>query len=468
MLSFKPFFSRSKLLLTAGAMIAVIALIDWRVDLNVSFGFLYLFPMLMVGYCLPPSQVALIAAFCTVLAELFAPFAWGVADGLPRDIFMFGSFFGTGLFAYESAKNRRLAAAHAQEIELEIELRREAEQQLKILIESSPAAVVTVDGSGKVLMANLAAHRLLGLEPETLVGQSINSFLPSLANVPAADGAGPSFRTAMQCPGRRQDGSMFLADIWFSTYNTKSGPRLAAMLIDSSEDLRDREEFSLHQLLSGSRLVMGAVSHEIRNICSAVSVVFTNLSRHASLAGNEDFFALASLIEGLSTIATLDLKQSSGRQELNAVDVYQLVEELRIVTEPTLLENGIAVRWELPKGLPQVWGDRHSLFQVLLNLVKNSERALSKSPHKELTVKASVNGARVVVRVGDTAGGVDHPEHLFQPFQDGAEGTGLGLYVSRAFARASKGDLRYEAAPACCFALDLTPCGGEGRDFPES
>src|SRR5689334_34566 len=33
----------------AGVLIALIAIIDWRVDLNISFGFLYLFPMLLVG-----------------------------------------------------------------------------------------------------------------------------------------------------------------------------------------------------------------------------------------------------------------------------------------------------------------------------------------------------------------------------------------------------------------------------------
>ena len=41
MLSFFLGLSRAKLLLIAGATIMVVALIDWRVELNVSFGFLY-------------------------------------------------------------------------------------------------------------------------------------------------------------------------------------------------------------------------------------------------------------------------------------------------------------------------------------------------------------------------------------------------------------------------------------------
>jgi C4-dicarboxylate-specific signal transduction histidine kinase len=262
----------------------------------------------------------------------------------------------------------------------------------------------------------------------------------------------------MQCRGRRQDGEVFLADIWFSTYKTKSGARLAAMLIDSSEDLRDREEFSLHQLLAGSRLVVSAVSHEIRNVCGAISVVYTNLSRKAALAQNEDFRALGTLVEGLGKIATLELRQSTGSQELTGVDLYQLVEELRIVTEPALQGSGVCVHWDLPQGLPRVLGDRHSLLQVLLNLVKNSQRALEDQEFRELSISACIEGEQVVLRVRDSGSGVANPERLFQPFQLGAEATGLGLYLSRAFVRAFKGNLRYEPQPACCcFALNLTP-----------
>jgi len=313
-------------------------------------------------------------------------------------------------------------------------------------------------------MANLAAHRLLEFEPETLIGESIIPFLPILATVPAADESTPSFRTAMQCRGRRRDGNVFLADIWFSTYRTKSGARLAAMMIDSSEDLRDREESSLQQLLAGSRLAVGAVSHEIRNVCGAISVVYANLSRNDRLARNEDFLALGTLVEGLKRIATLELRQTAGNQELSRVDLYQLLEELRIVTESPLRESGVSVQWNLPDHLPSVWADHHNLLQVLLNLVKNSQRAMRHKEIKELRISASFEGERVVLRVCDTGSGVVNPERLFQPFQPGAEAAGLGLYLSRALARAFKGDLRYEPGPVCCFALDLAPFAEEATD----
>src|SRR5208282_1425701 len=201
MLSFFQRLTRTNLLILAAMMILIVALIDWRVELNVSFGFLYLFPMLIVGSCLPRWQLALLGGLCTFLAERFAPFAWDPSAGVPRDMFMFAAYFGTALFAHETAKNWRLTAQHVREVEQEALLRRDAEHQLKALIESSPAAIVTVDSAGRILMANQAAHRLLGFEPETLPGESIKDFLPPLARVRPADESTPSFRTAMQCSG---------------------------------------------------------------------------------------------------------------------------------------------------------------------------------------------------------------------------------------------------------------------------
>lgn len=459
MLSFLVPGSRRQAVVRAALMIAGVALLDWRVEGNVFFGFLYLFPMLMLGNRLPRWQLAAVAAGCTFLAEWLGPGHWQPHPGIPRDIFIFTAYFGTGLFAYEAGRNRQLTLEHIQEVEQEVDLRRDAEQQLKILIESSPAAILTLDAAGKVLMANQAAHQMLGFEPETLPGWSINTFLPPLASVPHGSQSTPSFRTAMQCYGRRRDGEVFLADVWFSSYQTRSGPRLAAMLVDVSEDLRDREEFSLHQLMAGSRLAVGAVSHEIRNLCSAISVVQANLARNPALARNEDFRALGNLVEGLEKVATLELRQSAGSERLSSVDLSAVLDELRIVTEVPLRESDVLIHFELPANLPRVWADRHNLLQILLNLIKNSQRAVEHQDRKEISIRVTEGDGRVAVRVCDTGPGVASPERLFQPFQRGAEASGLGLYISRAFARTFEGDLRYESDPGgWCFALDLTPC----------
>src|SRR5215471_5957417 len=137
--------SRAGVLARAALFIAAIALLDWRFDVNISFGFLYLFPMLMVGGCLPRWQIALVAALCTGLSEAFDPFPWAPQVGVPRLILTVAAFFGAGIYVFEAAR------------------RREAEEQLEVLVATSPATIFTLDAAGNVLLANDAAHRMLGV-----------------------------------------------------------------------------------------------------------------------------------------------------------------------------------------------------------------------------------------------------------------------------------------------------------------
>jgi C4-dicarboxylate-specific signal transduction histidine kinase len=175
------------------------------------------------------------------------------------------------------------------------------------------------------------------------------------------------------------------------------------------------------------------------------------------LAGNQDFEALQTLTQGLEKIASLELQASPEDQAL-AVDVMEVLDQLRVLIEPSCREAQIAVHWQIAASLPLVWADSYGLLQVFLNLARNSQRAIENCPRKELTIAATAEEDAVVIRFEDTGAGVPSPQQLFRPFQPGADGTGLGLYVSRAILRSFRGELRYEARPAgCCFAVVLAP-----------
>ncbi len=446
--------SKRTILLRSGMLMAAIAILDWRIVGEIPLGILYLVPMMMLGSVLEPWQIGAVAVVCTGLAEWFDDLQWTPRAGVSRDLLYFVAFLGAGLFVREVSGNRRVVMEHMDEIQRQSEARRAAEEQLRILVETSPAAIVVADAEGTVLMANEAAHRMLGVADGKLTGRAIHRYLPSLRNISRAAASHQSFRTTMQAGGEREDGETFLADISFSTYQTNAGLRLAAMVMDASEDLRTHEVSGLHQLLAGSRIAIGAVSHEIRNICGAIAAVHQNLSRDGMPAASRDFEALGHLIAGLERIANLNLRQSTTEPE--ELDLAALLDELRIIISPSLHEESIACRWECEPDLPPVWADRASLMQVFLNLMTNSIRALSRSEHPSLAVKARVCADRVLVEVTDNGGGVAEPEHLFRPFQDGAESSGLGLYLSRAFVRSFGGELRYTPAPGgACFIVSL-------------
>lgn len=444
----------------AALLIAAVAVIDWRVDAPIAFGFLYLFPLLIVGATLPRLAVASTALLCTFLADFFDPFPFTLTTALPQDILVFTALLGAGLFSYEATRRRQREQENLRRVEREVAARREAEEQLEFLIDSSPVAILTMTVGGAIVLANAAAEKLLGVAPSQLQGANVRGFLPALGRVYAGGGFPGAFRTEMQCRGQRANGDVFLANVFFSTYNTAAGPRLAAIVVDASEEMRDREETSLQQLMTGSRILVGAVSHEVRNVCGAIGIVYENLARIPALNGSKDFEALGALVETLHKIASLELKQSKEGSEAAAIELVETLDSLRIVLEPYCQDAGIEVVWRVPSNLPQVWADPHSLLQALLNLTKNSERALENAPIKRIAISVSVNHGVVSVRVEDTGPGIRSVDKLFQPFQKGAESTGLGLYLSRAFVRSFHGDLRYDPGESgCAFVIDLAAAG---------
>jgi len=439
----------------AALLISIIAIIDWRVEVNIAFGFLYIFPILLLGTVMSRWQILLTVLLCTFLADYLDPFGFTFRVALPQDILVFAALAGTGFFSYEVTRSRRQGTENLLKVEREVARRREAEEQLEFLIESSPAAILTMSADYLMLRANSASYRLLGVPAGALVGRSIRRYIPDLEHVPLIGEASHIFRTEMQCRGQRENGEGFLANVFFSTYNTTAGPRLAALVVDASEELREREELSLDQLMAGSRILVGAVSHEVRNVCGAISIIHENLARNGRLKENQDFDALGSLVETLNKIATLELKQSAS-YSIESVDLMETLNDLRIVLDLDCREAEISLQWNIPEKIPRVVADRHRLLQVLLNLIKNSERALESADVKRLDISVSVADETVSIRVADTGPGISSVEKLFRPFQPGANSTGLGLFLSRAFVRSFHGDLRHDpTAQGCAFVVDL-------------
>jgi len=380
----------------------------------------------------------------------------GPVDSLFRFLLGLVANLSAALFVYEVVRNRRRAQEQMEELERQRRLREEAEEQMRMLAESSPAAILTLDHSGAVLNSNRAAAEMFGYEDTSaLLGERITNLLPILSEALRVEPKEGGFRAAVQAEGRRRDGDLFLAQIWFSTYYASGHRRLAAIAVDQSEEMREREEQNLRHLQDSNRIVAGAVSHEIRNICSAASVVFSNLRRRAPIPAGEDFEALGNLVGALERIAETGLQISQGRSP-GLVDLGEALKHLRIVISPAWLEAGGRVVWRLAENLPLVTGESYGLMQAFLNLSQNSLRAVQSSSVKELVIEAKAEQGKATVSFLDSGPGVAEPASLFAPFQSKAESTGLGLYVARSILRSYGGDLRHDPGESGCrFVIEL-------------
>ena len=211
--------NRVPVLFSSTAITLAIALLDWWTKPYVSLGFLYLFPIMLAAGFLPRWAIIVLGAVCAFLAEIFS--------SLDRSDVRLGfetlALVGCGLFVAELGRNRRNSLA--------------AQARLRALVETSPAAIVTVNDRGFIELANEAAIQLLTPRDGRLVGDPIAAFLPDLHHALRWEEA-PQFRASMQCQGHRGSGEHFLADIWFSTYKEGTTPKLAAIIADVTEDTR--------------------------------------------------------------------------------------------------------------------------------------------------------------------------------------------------------------------------------------
>lgn len=208
--------NRTSILLISAAIILAIALVDWWTEPYVSLGFLYLFPIMLAAGFLPRWAVALLGLACAVLSALYSRLEMSFF----RLTFETLALAGCGLFVGELLRNRRLSL--------------EAQERLRVLVETSPAAIVTVDERGFIELANRAAAELIAPRDGRLVGSPIAAFLPELHHALRWE-EGPQFRTSMQCRGHRGNGESFMADIWFSTYKEGTRPKLAAIIADVTD-----------------------------------------------------------------------------------------------------------------------------------------------------------------------------------------------------------------------------------------
>jgi len=133
---------------------------------------------------------------------------------------------------------------------------------------------------------------------------------------------------------------------------------------------------------------------------------------------------------------------------LEALDLNHLVREVLALYEP----HGRGIVLELEDGLPAVMGDSARLTQVIHNLMRNAEQAVSEVTRPRITVctRRETNGVRLSVRDNGSGFRPDILARALEPYvTTKAKGTGLGLAIVKKIVEEHSGTLEiHNVAPA--------------------
>ena len=207
---------------------------------------------------------------------------------------------------------------------------------------------------------------------------------------------------------------------------------------------------------SGSPLSasLRGLAHEVKNPLAGLRGAAQLLQRRVD---SEDLRALAGLIIGeadrLAALANR-LLHHDGAAQLEAVNIHHLLERVADLLQAEPVPPRL--RHDYDPSVPDVRGDAGRLQQVLLNLARNALEAGAQTLVLRTRVEHGLRlGERVLrmalrVDVIDDGAGVPAAlrDTLFQPLVSGrANGTGLGLALSREIAHEHGGELRYASRP---------------------
>ena len=135
-----------------------------------------------------------------------------------------------------------------------------------------------------------------------------------------------------------------------------------------------------------------------------------------------------------------------GVPQTNLVDVSELIQEMAVLLRSEASRHSVSILTELSEDLPRVVADRVQLQQVLMNLMLNGIEAMQDAKtERQLTIRSLVaERGQLLISVTDTGVGVspEQADHIFNAFfSTKAQGTGMGLSISRSIVESHGGRL---------------------------
>lgn len=304
--------------------------------------------------------------------------------------------------------------------------------RLQSVLNLLPGGVIVIDAQGLVREANPAAVDLLGRPLEGELWRQVISrcFAPR-----EDDGHEISLKD-----GRR---------LSIATRSLDAEPGQLVLLNDLTETRRLQGELARHERLSSLGRMVASLAHQIRTPLSAALLYASHLTDQVLPAATQQRFAgrLKDRLHELEHQVRDMLVFARGELPLNdRLSPGMLFEALQAAAQLQVEEQ--QVRWQCDATSGELLCNRDTLVGTLLNLLENAVQASQGRAQLKVHVYQRADTLRVCI--SDRGAGIDAPtlRRLGEPFfTTKATGTGLGLAVVKAVARAHQGELQLRSRP---------------------
>ncbi len=363
------------------------------------------------------------------------------------------------------------------------------------LLESASQAILSVDRTGRIVLANPKTEELFRYTREELLGEPIEILLPASKQAAHSSQreqyfARPRARPmgiGMELAGRRKDGTEFPVEVSLSYVETTDGTFAIAFVSDITARKRMEEQLIQSQKMEAVGRLAGGVAHDFNNMLTVISgynrMMLDELSPIDPLRGCVDEVLKAADRAGALTnqLLAFSRRQVMQPRVMSVNSVIQQTEKMlrRLIGEDVQLILG------LRQDAGNIKADPNHIEQAIVNLAVNSRDAMplgGRLTIESCNVILDENYARthagmepgefVMIAVSDTGIGMDAATRarIFEPFfttKEKGKGTGLGLATVYGVVKQLGGDIWVYSEPnqGTTFKLYFPRVAGEHSEL---
>lgn len=350
----------------------------------------------------------------------------------------------------------------------------EEKEKLSSILSNMSDGVIATDEHGRVILVNLRASFMLGVNNNEIAGRHISSLFGLDPEEADALITGVPASTFLQLESPDPIGPVVIRVTFTPIHRREIGITGTIAVL---QDVTEQEEME-----DTRREFVANVSHELRTPLTTIRSYAEALEEgaiHEPQLGERFVGVIRNETERMIRLVTdlLHLSRLDSNEALlrvQSVNVEELLEDVADRFSFQMQEKRITKRVGIEQGIGAIMLDRDQMDQVLDNLVSN---ALKYTPEGgSIVIEARRSGEWLAISVQDTGIGIRKKDidRIFERFYrvDKARsrnmgGTGLGLSIAREIVKAHGGtiSLESELGKGTCATFTL-PLLREGRELP--
>ena len=351
---------------------------------------------------------------------------------------------------------------------IDISERKKANEQFRLVVESTPNSIILVNYQGNIVMVNNQAeilfgynrHELLGKQMELLVPERLKSHHPELRESFYKNPESRPMGAGRDLFAIKKDGSEIPVEIGLRPLEKDGEHFVLASIIDITERKKNEEAVRLYtKRLEDKNKELEQftyiASHDLREPLNSITSLIDLILQHELENVDEQtqkklhFIAkstdrMKELVKGL-----LDYGRLGKNAEYQKVDINFIVRNALSDLEQQINNSEVNI---IVHNLPELFALEMEIRLLFQNLISNAIKYRSKKrkPEIEISAKRDKGGWKFAVKDNGIGIPMDQKEKIFVIFQrlhqrDEYEGIGIGLAHCRKIAELHYGKIWVES-----------------------